>query len=665
MLHPILPSRPRGVHKRRGVGSLAMINLEGADPFSIINLVVAKHLIEVLLGAGGMGAVYRGRHQILTELRALKFCIVPQNDPIAFERLMLEVRIGATLNHPSIVKVFDVEEWIAPDGTKVPVIIMELIEGQSFRKLIDQKGQLPWQEAARIVAEVLAGLEYAHSKGVVHRDIKPDNVMKTVSGIIKILDFGIANSASRAVRLTKTGFPVGTPAFMSPEHISDSSNADGRTDVYACAAMLYFAVSGRLPYAQYPQIMALLTAKMREDPISIRELVPGLPAHVAAIIEKGLARDRNQRFQSAAEMRIALEQALAGGARAVSVTPETPTLNPAYFANQSSVPVEIPHETSSGRMASELISDFVTAPKTAPVAPKAPVSKKALGIGLGVGAVVVAAVVAGVALTRGAPSPEAKAVSPIIADAPPKPMPQPAESKPPEPKPALSRLFLDVTPPDAKVSIDGKLHVGTSPHVIEGAAGETIAVEVSADGYTVKHENIPLGAEDQRRRIVLVAEAKPAANASEPSTATVQRGKLDVLVDTWAKINIDGRSYGEAPRAGIVLPAGIHKVKLGDDGVVVDVGDVGADRVQEMAVVRNGDQDALIFAEEPLEPADRVEVEVVGRLVEQQRVGLAEQRLREQHAQLEPAGNSRIGPSSAFCGIPRPASSTPASASAV
>jgi serine/threonine protein kinase len=541
-----------------------MINLDSADPFSIIGLVVAKHLIEVLLGAGGMGAVYRGKHQILTELRALKFCLVKQSDPVAFERLMLEVRIGATLNHPSIVKVFDVEEWVAPDGTKVPVIIMEFIEGQSFRKLIDQKGRLEWPDAARIVVDVLAGLAYAHSKGVIHRDIKPDNVMLTSSGVIKILDFGIANSVSRAVRLTKTGFPVGTPPYMSPEHISDSSNADGRTDVYACAAMLYYAISGRLPYSQYPQILALLQAKMREDPIPIRDLVPGLPPHVAAIIEKGLARDRNQRFQSADEMRVALEQALTG--IGCFVGPDTPTLNPAYAARHSGVPVEIPHETSSGRTVSELISDRVASPQTAPLTPKAPAARKKLLAGFGIGVVLVAAVVATVALTRG--SNTQKEPPPVEEIA--KPVPQPEEKPvgPPEPKPealALSRVFLDVTPPDAKVAVDGKALGGSSPHILKGKPGQTLALAVSAEGYVAKRDSVTLTGNDQRRHIALVAEAKPTTQPADPTTA-VANGTLVVMVLPFAEVTIDGVPVGETPIRR-TLKAGKHTVELRNDGL--------------------------------------------------------------------------------------------------
>jgi hypothetical protein len=260
--------------------------------------------------------------------------------------------------------------------------------------------------------------------------------------------------------------------------------------------------------------MALVTAKMTHDPVSLRRLAPGLPSNVVEIVEKAMARDISRRYQTALEMRDAVVHALGSGD--FKRAPETPTLRGNDAVPQRIEPEMTPRSgPSAAQTPSQALAEFVVSPPLAKPRRTAPRS-----IATAAGLVLLAGIVAVVVLTRGPSSPPKETPRPAeeITKPQPAPKPEPVAEAEPKPEPALSRVFLEVKPPDAKVIVDGKPHPGGSPHVLEGQPEQTLVVEVSADGYAVKREHITLATNDQRRTIALAPEEKPRAEKSAYDT---------------------------------------------------------------------------------------------------------------------------------------------------
>ncbi|MCU1282227.1 MAG: Serine/threonine protein kinase [bacterium] len=291
------------------------------DPFRVLGRVVAKHRILRLIGEGGMGAVYEGEHVDLAERRALKFCHVHAN-PTTKQRAVNEARIGASVRHPAICLVYDFE-WGPPDGT-TPVVVMELLQGRSLIDDMIKSRRLPWEEVFRLMSSVCDGLEAAHAQGIVHRDIKPDNIFLTASGP-KIVDFGIAKLSTQ--RVTRTGMTLFTPLYASPEQITNSKTVDARSDIYSCGVILYHSISGERMFPDR-QGNGLIIAILQERPFAFRDVAPFVPDHVAAVIDRCVAKEPSQRYQSAAALKAALEAALAAGAGPLRAGSDQRTLTP-------------------------------------------------------------------------------------------------------------------------------------------------------------------------------------------------------------------------------------------------------------------------------------------------------------------------------------------------
>jgi beta-lactam-binding protein with PASTA domain/tRNA A-37 threonylcarbamoyl transferase component Bud32 len=257
-----------------------------------------RYAIERPIARGGMADVFLARDQQLDRLVAVKV-LFPEfaRDPSFVERFRREAQNAALLNHPNIVSVYDYGQ---ERGTYF--IVMEYVEGQSLRDILRADGVLPTMQAARIASEIAGALDFAHRHGVVHRDIKPGNVMITPTGQVKVTDYGIsANPTDAAAGLTQTGAVIGTATYFSPEQ-AQGFQVDGRTDVYALGVVLYEMICGQPPFtAESPVAVAM--KHVREQPTPPSQIVHDVPPDLEAIILKALSKDVETRYQSAEEMR--------------------------------------------------------------------------------------------------------------------------------------------------------------------------------------------------------------------------------------------------------------------------------------------------------------------------------------------------------------------------
>jgi serine/threonine-protein kinase len=286
-------------------------------------VVRGKYRILNKIGQGGMGTVYRAVHVAFDELRALKV-ISPEllGDELFARRFKHEAIITRKLQHPNAVRVDDIDE--AEDGR--PFIVMEYIEGQSLKKLIQEQGALPAPRVCSLIKQVAAALEAAHRLGMVHRDIKPDNIVlvQTPEGErAKVLDFGIAKikegrrGATASMTLTGTGVVIGTPQYMSPEQAMGKrgDQLDGRSDLYSLGVVMYEMLTGALPF-QADTTMEMILAHLQRPPTPIRTLRPELqiPEALAALVMRLLEKNPDLRPASGAALIAELEGAETGAA---------------------------------------------------------------------------------------------------------------------------------------------------------------------------------------------------------------------------------------------------------------------------------------------------------------------------------------------------------------
>lgn len=301
------------------------------DPL-IGRVIAGKYTIVALLGAGAMGRVYRAKHAALDKQVAIKVLHLSQaKDPKVAARFKVEARAASRLDHPNSVQILDFGD---DPSERILYLVMELLKGQSLADVLGRTGQLSSLRACQIMVQVLSALAEAHRNGVVHRDLKPANVMlvkrRAESGEmveqVKVCDFGIAKVLSSeggegetALTLTRVGEVFGTPAFMSPEQ-ARGDKVDPRTDIYSCGVMFYKMITGRMPLkADSPA--ALLAKLISEEPQPVSQLVSTIDRRLEAVIHRALAKDKTQRFQSAGEMRAALQEILTQGAATDSLAP--------------------------------------------------------------------------------------------------------------------------------------------------------------------------------------------------------------------------------------------------------------------------------------------------------------------------------------------------------
>ena len=259
--------------------------------------------IDRKLGQGGMGTVFLATQLSLDRQVAIK--VLAQNlasNEEFRERFKREARSIAKVNHPNILQVYEVGET---EG--VHFMVMEFIDGENIAARLDRDGFIPWREAAQIVTQAAEGLQKAAEVNIMHRDIKPDNLMITRSGQVKVSDFGLAKQAQ--VELTQTNTVMGTPAYMSPEQC-DGDNLDTRTDIYSLGATFYRMVTGVLPF-NAPSPMAIMYKHKHETPTPPQRYMPGIPEDVSAVILRMMEKDRNKRYAAMSAVAEALGRCLA------------------------------------------------------------------------------------------------------------------------------------------------------------------------------------------------------------------------------------------------------------------------------------------------------------------------------------------------------------------
>ncbi|WP_367124881.1 protein kinase domain-containing protein [Streptomyces phytohabitans] len=259
-----------------------------------------------LLGAGGMASVYLAYDSVLDRQVAVKTLHTELGREQSFrERFRREAQSVAKLTHTNIVSVYDSGEDEI-DGAMVPYIVMEYVEGKPLRNVLDedvaQFGAMPADKALKITGDVLAALEVSHEMGLVHRDIKPGNVMVTRRGVVKVMDFGIARAMQSGVTsMTQTGMVVGTPQYLSPEQAL-GRGVDARSDLYSVGIMLFELLTGRLPFnADSP--LAIAYAHVQEEPVAPSSINQSVTPALDALVARTLKKNPNERFPSAEALR--------------------------------------------------------------------------------------------------------------------------------------------------------------------------------------------------------------------------------------------------------------------------------------------------------------------------------------------------------------------------
>ncbi|MFF0227904.1 protein kinase [Streptomyces sp. NPDC004629] len=269
-------------------------------------LAGGRYQLRDLLGEGGMASVHLAYDAVLDRQVAIKTLHTELGREQAFrERFRREAQAVAKLTHTNIVSVFDTGEDDL-DSMTTPYIVMEYIEGRPLGSVLEedirQQGAMPADKALKITADVLAALEISHEMGLVHRDIKPGNVMMTKRGVVKVMDFGIARAMQSGVTsMTQTGMVVGTPQYLSPEQAL-GRGVDARSDLYSVGIMLFQLVTGRLPFdADSP--LAIAYAHVQEEPPIPSAINRALPPAVDALVSRALKKNPNERFPTAESMR--------------------------------------------------------------------------------------------------------------------------------------------------------------------------------------------------------------------------------------------------------------------------------------------------------------------------------------------------------------------------
>jgi len=297
-------------------------NMAGSSktPTSLINLAAAlegRYQVLSELGRGGMGIVYQAYDKQLKEQVAIKLLSpLLSTDPEALERLTREVSMARRVTHPNVIRIHDLSEV-----NGLHYVSMEYFGGVNLKDHLKRSGPLSLLNAYQIFSQICDGLEAAHSQGVIHRDLKAQNIMVGQSGQIKIIDFGLARSV-HLEGMTATGLIMGTPEYMAPEQVSGKS-VDERADIYALGVILYEMLTGRVPFTGDSPI-AVGFQQLKDPPPPPRTFNPQIPEEVERIVLKALEKEPIRRYRNADEMRKELAAALPGFALAPPASQPTP-----------------------------------------------------------------------------------------------------------------------------------------------------------------------------------------------------------------------------------------------------------------------------------------------------------------------------------------------------
>lgn len=264
-----------------------------------------RYRILKILGVGGMGVVYQAEHRLMERTVALK--VISRrltSNATVVERFRTEVKAAARLQHPHIVTAYDAEQ-----AGDLHFLVMEYVEGINLARLVEKRGPLPVAHACHYIRQAALGLQHAFEQGMVHRDIKPHNLMLARKGLVKILDFGLARLAQRpqgqSVTITKPEMLLGTPDFFAPEQANDARAVDIRADIYSLGCTLYFLLAGKVPFPA-GNTLQKMRAHLQDMPQPLSAVRADVPPELAAIVERMLAKDPSDRYQTPAEIAQAL-----------------------------------------------------------------------------------------------------------------------------------------------------------------------------------------------------------------------------------------------------------------------------------------------------------------------------------------------------------------------
>ena len=262
------------------------------------------------LGYGGMSEVHRGMDKRLGRDVAVKVLRADlARDPQFQLRFRREAQNAAALNHPAIVAVYDTGE-VTSDFGPLPYIVMEYVDGQTLREIVKTQGPMSQQRVIEVMADVCAALDFSHKHSIIHRDVKPANIMINRAGAVKVMDFGIARALGEGQNVTQTAAVIGTAQYLSPEQARGEA-VDARSDVYAAGCVLFELLTGEPPFTGDTPV-AVAYQHVREDPRSPSELNPQVTPQLDAIVLKALSKNPANRYQSSAEMRADLVRVRSG-----------------------------------------------------------------------------------------------------------------------------------------------------------------------------------------------------------------------------------------------------------------------------------------------------------------------------------------------------------------
>lgn len=316
-----------------------------AEPMA--HRLAGRYEVRSLIGHGGMAEVHLGFDTRLSRIVAIKMLRSDlARDSIFQARFRREAQSAASLNHPNIVSVYDTgEETVTgPDGRSisVPYIVMEYVEGHTVKELLSDGTPVPINEAISIVSGILSALEYSHSQNLVHRDIKPGNIMLTGDGKVKVMDFGIARALTDSqATMTQTNAVVGTAQYLSPEQ-ARGEQVDARSDLYSTGVVLFELLTGRPPFTG-DSAVAVAYQHVQQLPPTPSSVTPDIPEALDRVVMKALAKDREQRYSSAGSMLVDLMRASRGGnvnAPETAVWAQTQTLTPTQGSSAQGTPTQ-------------------------------------------------------------------------------------------------------------------------------------------------------------------------------------------------------------------------------------------------------------------------------------------------------------------------------------
>ncbi len=275
-----------------GSTAVALGPTPSPDQDPLIGEVIGGCTINAKIGAGGMGAIYLAHHEALRKDVVVKI-LPPESaaNPRTVERFFREARAAAKLEHPNIVQVQDV----GTTERNLHYIIMQYIDGSNLEEKVQNAGRHTPAEATRIVLEIARGLQVAHRAGVIHRDIKAENILITQTGQVKLTDFGLAKDLNSELKLTADGAMIGTPLYMAPE-IGRVKEIDGRVDIYSLGVTYYYLLTGVQPFRGF-SALEILSAKAHDKLRAPEEIVPDLPDEFRRVLGKMLEKDRDLRYR--------------------------------------------------------------------------------------------------------------------------------------------------------------------------------------------------------------------------------------------------------------------------------------------------------------------------------------------------------------------------------